>query len=114
MAALLLLAILPGLYWDKDPQTAASLKKAGIERIHVPAANKDEWAGKGIDATAIDITKLTRLMKPGVQYRRNVAAATSVPWLDANGWQLERDPRRTYYYDVSDEAVPIAMAESFS
>jgi hypothetical protein len=114
MAALLLLAILPGLYWDKDPETAASLKKAGIERVYAPAAKKDAWTGKGIDAAVIDVSKLTKLMKPGVQYRRNVAAATSVPWLDANGWQLERDPKRTYYYDVSDDSVSIAMAESFS
>jgi hypothetical protein len=114
MAALLLLAILPGLYWDAGPDTAAAVKQAGIDRIYVPPAQKEQWAATGLDAVAIDVATLTKLGKPGVQYRMDRAAATSVPWIDANGWQLERDPKRTYYYDVPSAALPIAMAESYS
>jgi hypothetical protein len=114
LTALILLAILPGLYWDKGPETAPAVKQAGIDRIYVPAAQKDSWTGKGIDTAVIDVAKLTKLAKPGVQYRQDVAAATSVPWIDANGWKLDRDPKRTYYYDVPAAAVPIAMAESYS
>ena len=91
MAAFLLLAILPGLYWDNGPETASALKQAGVDRVYVPAARKDAWAGQGIDAVVVDIAKLTKLAKPGVQYRQNVAAATTVPWMDANGWQFERE-----------------------
>jgi len=114
MAALLLLAILPGLFWDRPPETAPALKQAGIDRIYVPPAQKDKWAAQGVDAVPIDIAKLTQLTKAGVQYRMNRAAATSVPWIDANGWLMERDPKRTYYYDVPAAAVEIAMAESYS
>jgi hypothetical protein len=113
-APLLFLAILPGLYWDRGPETAADLKQAGVDRVYAPAARKDAWPGVGVEATAIDVAKLTKLAKPGVQYRMNQAAATSVPWIDANGWRLARDPKRTYYYDVSPETVAIAMAEPYS
>jgi hypothetical protein len=114
MRPLLLLAILPGLYWDKGPETAPAVKQAGVERIYVPAAQKEAWSKLGFTAIATDPATLTKLTTPGVQYRQNVAAATSVPWLDANGWQLERDPKRTWYYDVPAAAVPIAMAEAYS
>jgi hypothetical protein len=111
---LALLTMLPVLYWDRAPDTAAELKQAGVDRVYVPAARKDAWSGAGVEATAVDVAKLTKLTKPGVQYRMNQAAATSVPWIDANGWKLARDPKRTYYYDVSPETVAIAMAESYS
>jgi len=114
MPALLLLAILPGLYWDAGPHTAGTLKQAGIDRVYVPQSQKDAWTAQGVDALAIDVAQLTKLGKPGVQYRMNQASATAVPWIDANGWQMDRDPKRTYYYDVPAAAVPIAMAEAYS
>jgi len=114
MPALLLLAILPGLYWDDGPKTAAAVKQAGAGRIYVPAAQKDAWPAQGVETIAIDVSKLAKLIQPGVQYRSNQAAATSVPWIDANGWQLDRDPKRTYYYDVPPAAVAMAMAESYA
>ena len=55
-----------------------------------------------------------KLETPGVQYRQNIASATSVPWIDANGWRFLRDPNATYYYDVRAEAVPLAMAEAYA
>src|SRR5262245_43766304 len=100
MTALILLAILPRLYWDQSPETAGAVKQAGVDRIYVPAARKDAWTKTGVEAAVIDPAKLTKLAAPGVQYRMNEASATSVPWIDANGWRLERDPTRTYYYDV--------------
>ena len=114
MWGVLLLAILPGFYWDKGPETAADVKAAGIDHIYVPAAKKETWSRLGFDAIAIDPAKLTKLTTPGVQYRMNEAAATSVPWIDANGWRLERDLKGSYYYDVAPAAVPVAMAESYS
>ena len=55
-----------------------------------------------------------KLTAPGVQYRANEASATSVPWIDANGWQFIRNPRATYYYEVPAATVPLAMAESYA
>jgi hypothetical protein len=55
-----------------------------------------------------------KVATPGVQYRMNVASATSVPWIDANGWRFLRDPNRIYYYDVPAATVPLAMAEAYA
>jgi hypothetical protein len=107
---LLLAAILPGLYWDKPPDP--TVKSAGMDRIYVPAARQAAWASQGLKVIPLDPAKLTKVPAPGVQYRMNQAAATSVPWIDANGWRFERDPKRQYYYEVPAGAVPLAMAES--
>ncbi len=53
-----------------------------------------------------------KLPAPGVQYRANVASATSVPWIDSNVWQIERKPDATYFYDVPNAAL--AMAEAYA
>jgi hypothetical protein len=108
----LVAAILPGLYWDKAPDPA--VKGAGVERVFVPSAQLAAWANQGVAAVSVDPAKLIKLTPPGVQYRMNQAAATSVPWIDANGWRFLRDPKGHYYYDVPAAAVPLAMAESFA
>jgi hypothetical protein len=111
---IVLAAILPGLYWDRGPETAAAVKQAGIDRVYVPAASLNSWSIQGLSASPADPAKLKKLTAPGVQYRMNQAAATSQPWLDANGWRFLRDPRTRYYYDVPSDSVPLAMAESYA
>lgn len=113
MLGLFLAAILPGLYWDQGAQTADAVKKAGVERVYVPADQTAAWKAAGIDAQAFDAAKFVKLSAPGVEYRRNVAAATSMPWVDANGWQLERDGRHSYYYDVPWRKAALAAAEAY-
>src|SRR5689334_19201436 len=109
---LLLAAILPGIYWDREPDAAA--KNAGVDRLYVPGARQEAWAKLGVKGMPLDPAKLTKVPAPGVQYRMNQAAATSVPWIDANGWRFLRDPQKHYYYDVPAAVVPLAMAESFA
>jgi hypothetical protein len=55
-----------------------------------------------------------KLPPPGVQYRVNVASASRRPWVDANGWRMERAPDRTYFYEVSDRAAALACAEAYA
>ncbi len=112
-AGFLLAALLPGLYWDQGPQTADAVKKAGVEQLYVPASQKSAWKAAGWDAQAFDAAKFVKLEAPGVEYRRDVAAATSMPWVDANGWRLERDGRHSYYYDVPWRKAVLAAAEAF-
>ena len=38
-----------------------AVKKAGIERIYVPAARQEAWSKLGVDAIALDPAKLTKL-----------------------------------------------------
>src|SRR5438876_1106321 len=54
-----------------------------------------------------------KLSAPGVQYRMNQASATTSPWVDANGWRIQRSPQAHYYYDVQGETAALAAAEAF-
>jgi hypothetical protein len=55
-----------------------------------------------------------KLPKPGVVYRPNIATATSKPWVDANGWRLQRAGNQVYYYDVPGKGAALAAAEAFA
>ncbi len=55
-----------------------------------------------------------RLPVPKVEYRINEASASRSPWIDANGWQILREPARRYYYDVPAASVALAAAEAFA
>jgi len=113
MLGFFLAALLPGLYWDQSAQTADAVKKAGVERVYVPAGQEAAWKAAGIEAEAFDAAKFVKLPAPGVEYKMDVAAATSMPWVDANGWRLERDGRNQYYYDVPWRRAALAAAEAY-
>jgi hypothetical protein len=55
-----------------------------------------------------------KLPKPGVQYRTNVASASSRPWVNANGWRLVRGDSHPFFYDVTGENTALAVAEAFA
>lgn len=55
-----------------------------------------------------------KLPAPGVQYRMNVATASSAPWVNANGWRIERRKARGYFYDVTGAAAALSAAEAFA
>ena len=40
------------------------------------------------------------------------STATRVPWIDANGWQFERAPTRSYFYDAPAGTAVRAAAEA--
>jgi hypothetical protein len=111
---LLLAAALPTLFWDGPPDTASVLREAGIERIQVPAAQLDAWKGVGQliveGAGLLDAVKLTA---PGVQYRANVASATTTPWLISNGWRILRNPQARFLYEAQGVKSALAAAEAF-
>ena len=110
---ILLAALLPGLYWDQGTNTVDVVKQAGIEHVLVPAGQESAWKAAGIDVRAFHASKFVKLPSPGVERRMNVAAATSMPWVDANGWRLERDGRHQYYYDVPWRRSALAAAEAY-
>ena len=43
MLAFLLAALLPALHWDQGPTTGNAVKKAGVERLYVPADQVAAW-----------------------------------------------------------------------
>ena len=114
MTQLLLLILLPGVFWDAAPATADSLREAGITKIAVPPAMESQWEGQaGISVEAVDLSSRTVLKPPAVQMRMSQASATRSPWIDTNGSQFIKEPGRRYYYKVEGETAAIAAAEAF-
>lgn len=114
MLAILLAALLPALHWDQGPPTANSVKEAGVQRLYVPSDEVAAWKNLGFDAEAFDAAKFVKLPAPGVEYKMDVAAATSLPWVDANGWRFARNGSRAYYYTVPWRKATLAAAEAFA
>jgi hypothetical protein len=54
------------------------------------------------------------LLKPGVQRRVDVASASTRPWVNANGWRLERGSAKPFFYDVAGDTAALAAAEAFA
>jgi hypothetical protein len=108
-------AILPRLFWDAGPDTAAELRSAGIVHIALPAARADAWKGaSGITIEIADPKGAVKMTAPSVDYRANQGTATRAPWLNANPWEFLRHPKATFLYTVAGQQAPLAAAEAFS
>jgi len=114
MLAFFLAAVLPALHWDQGPSTANAVKEAGVKRLYVPADQVAAWKNQGFDAEAFDAAKFVKVPAPGVEYKTDVAAATSLPWVNANGWRFARGGSHTYYYVAPWRKAVLAAAEAFA
>ncbi len=90
-----LAALLPCLVRDGDPSIA---NKAGVDRF----------------CPTTDLKTVHKLPPPGVEYRNNEASASRSPWLDANGWRIQRAGKVRFYYDVKGDAASLAAAEAYA
>jgi hypothetical protein len=113
MFGFFLAPLLPWLYWDQGPGTANAVKQAGIERAYVPADQVAAWMSAGFEARPFDMAKFVVLKLLGVEYRIDRAGATSLPWVDGNGWRFERGGGRQYYYNVPWRKATLAAAEAY-
>src|ERR1035441_384727 len=109
-----LAVLLPTLFWDRPVDTADALRKAGIERLYVPAGREQAWRKQGFAATAFDRAQAAQAVAPAVEYHMNVASATRVPWVDANGWRFEREPGRSFFYDAPPDSAALAAADALA
>ncbi len=114
MALALLAVLLPTLFWDQPVDTAAALRKAGIEHLSVPPGREEAWRKLGFTADPFDRAAARQAIAPGVEYHMDVASATRVPWVNANGWQFEREPGRKFFYDVPAGSAALAAAEAYA
>lgn len=114
LLALLLAAALPGLYWEQGPQTAADLKAAGVECVHVAAPRVEAWKSSGFCVAAADLAAYEKLASPGVDYRPDVATATTAPWLISNGARLMRGGTKPVYYPATKGHADLCAAEAFA
>jgi hypothetical protein len=111
---LLALALLPGLLWDEPPTSVEALRQAGITSIYVRAESYNAWQQSGQFAVqAADIRDVVKLPAPAVQYRANIASATSAPWLVSSGWRFLRDTRARFLYETQGTQAALAAAEAF-
>lgn len=114
MSLAFLAVLLPTLFWDRPVQTADTLHQAGIERLYVPAGQEQAWRKQGFTASPFDRARAVEAVAPSVEYRMDVASATRVPWLNANGWRFEREPNRAFFCDAPAGSAALAAAEAFS
>lgn len=114
MIFLLFAIALPSVFWDKGPETAELLRKAGINRVAVPSGVEGAWKQQdGLTVIAADPKSAIKLNKPGVQMRVNQASATRSPWLDLNAGLLLRNPRAKFYYQAPGASAAVAAAEAY-
>jgi hypothetical protein len=106
--------LLPTLFWDRPIDTADTLRKAGIERLYVPAGQEQAWRKQGFAASPFDRAHAVQAVAPAVEYHMDVASATRVPWVDANGWRFQREPGRSFFYDAPAGSAALAAAEAYA
>jgi hypothetical protein len=110
-------ALLPGLFWTVGPESASLLRRAGIGQFSVPPERMEAWKQAGFSVTPLTEQALRsriKLTSPGIDRKVQVASATTAPWVDANGWQLRREPGREFWYDLPAGSAPLAAAEAFT
>ena len=108
-----LAAAIPGLFWEQGPETKAAILEAGVDCIRVPATTVEAWKAAGVCATAADPASLVKLPAPGVQFRPNIATASTAPWVDTNGWRLQRLAGKPVYYEAGKGKAALSAAEAF-
>ena len=113
MVGFFLAALLPWLYWDQGPDTENAVKQAGIERVYVPADQVAAWKSAGFEARSFDMAQFIVLKLLGIEYHIDRAGATSLPWVDGNGWRFERGGGHQYYYNAQWRKATLAAAEAY-
>lgn len=99
MKTVLLFSLLPGLLWKQDAGSVEELKRLQSVRVFT---SDDAVAG------------YERVPPPKSQMRMSSASATTVPWVDANGWRYMRGLAKAFYPSVPAGSGALAMAEAFA
>jgi hypothetical protein len=112
---LLLAAALPGLYLDQPADAVAEgVRKAGADCVYVPAARAEEWRKTGLCVKESDPATYEKVPAPTVQYRMNVASATSAPWVTTNAWRYARKIGKPVRYEAAMGQAALSLVEAFA
>ena len=112
-----MLALLPGLFWTGGPDTAAAMRRAGIEQFCAPPALVVPWKQAGFSVAPLTVEELRSripLTAPGIDRKVMVASATTAPWVDSSGWRFRRNSGGEFYYDPRAGSASLAAAEAFA
>lgn len=96
-AYVLAAVVLPGIFWPHDSAGVAALRSIPGIRIH---------------DTQQEVVSWMKVPAPRLENRTDVAAATTVPWIDANGWRFRRGLRKAFYSELPAGSAPLAAAEA--
>jgi hypothetical protein len=61
-----------------------------------------------------DVSGYTEVPPPAIEMRMDVASATSVPWIDANGWRFIRGLKKAFYSKLPAGSASLAAAEAYA
>lgn len=115
MTWLVIAAMLPGLHWTGELDTAKQLSAAGIERIFVAPDSRGAWEGLDFSVESnAQLNNYTVVSAPSTRRERSVGMATSIPWIEANGWHFLQGVARAWYQDVPAGRAALAAAEAYS
>ncbi len=106
--------LLPILFWPKGPETAPTLKAAGLTDVAVPGELASTWKAASLKTRTVDVQQLTKVVKPAVSFRASEASATREPWVDSNGWRFLRQPDARFFCEAPGKAAALAAAESYA
>ena len=115
MRILLIAAVLPGLFWKYDTNTLEQVKSANLPRVYVPDGAVAEWRQRGVEVEpALTLKSYVRVPAPTAHMRVDVASATSVPWIEANGWRFLRGITKALYENVPAGRGALCTAEAYA
>lgn len=114
MIAFLLATVLPGLLLHEVPSNVDVLKHVVGLRIYVPAEQTGAWASTGISVQSTAALKdYVPVPPPRIRMQTASAAATALPWVDSNGWRIERGAHKVLYAKLPEKSATVAAAEAF-
>jgi Carbohydrate family 9 binding domain-like len=112
---LLLAALLPGLLLNEPPPDVSVFKQVPDVRIYVPAEHVPKWSMTGVAvADAASLKGYVPVPPPRIRMQTAAAAATALPWIDSNGWRVERGASKILYAKLPEKTAPLAAAEAFA
>jgi hypothetical protein len=112
---LLIAAVLPGLFWKYDANTSEQVKSANLPRVYVADGAVAEWRKHSVEVeSALALKSYVRVPAPTAQMRVDVASATSVPWIEANGWRFLRGVNKAVYENVPAGRGALSAAEAYA
>ena len=115
IALLLAAAALPGVLLQEPPGDLTRLTRVPELRVYVPAEHMEKWSQSGVKVLPANALKAyTAVPPPRIRMQTAVGAATAVPWIDHNGWRIDRGDKRLLYSRLLERAAPLAAAEAFA